>query len=65
MSSAIILGICPEIIKISHVIKEPQIKSLRVTPLEGVSPNKKERLLPPPLLRTVRESFPSYGSSLL
>jgi GxxExxY protein len=28
------------------------------------SPNKKERLLAPTLLRTVRESFPSYGSSL-
>jgi GxxExxY protein len=28
------------------------------------SPNKKERLLPPSLLRTVHESFPSYGSSL-
>ncbi len=28
-------------------------------------PNKKERLLPPTLLRTVRESFPSYGSSIL
>jgi Transposase DDE domain len=27
-------------------------------------PNKKERLLAPTLLRTVRESFPSYGSSL-
>ncbi|HYN44780.1 MAG TPA: hypothetical protein VER35_02155, partial [Candidatus Limnocylindrales bacterium] len=29
------------------------------------SPNKKERLLPPPLLRTVRETFASYRSSLL
>src|SRR5659263_699236 len=26
-------------------------------------PNKEERLLSPPLLRTVRASFPSYGSS--
>jgi hypothetical protein len=29
------------------------------------SPNKKKRLLPPPLLRTVRETFASYRSSLL
>lgn len=29
-----------------------------------VLPNKEERLLVPPLLRTVRESFPSYGSSI-
>jgi|GEM_PF-2683762 len=27
--------------------------------------NKKERLLALPLLRTVHESFPSYGSSIL
>jgi len=29
------------------------------------SPNKKERLLALPLLRTVRETFASYGSSIL
>ncbi|MGP8323303.1 MAG: hypothetical protein ACT6FG_04865 [Methanosarcinaceae archaeon] len=28
------------------------------------TPNKEERLLALPLLRTVRESFPSYRSSL-
>ncbi len=37
MSSAIILGICPEIIKMSPVIREPQMKAPRVAPLEGVS----------------------------
>ena len=31
----------------------------------GLKPNKKEQLLAPSLLRTVRESFPSYGSSIL
>ncbi len=31
----------------------------------NLRPNKKERLLAPTLLRTVRESFPSYGSSIL
>ncbi len=31
----------------------------------NLPPNKKERLLAPTLLRTVRESFPSYGSSIL
>ena len=30
----------------------------------GFTPNKEERLLALPLLRTVRESFPSYRSSL-
>jgi hypothetical protein len=30
-----------------------------------VLPNKEERLLVPPLLRTVRETFASYGSSIL
>ncbi len=30
-----------------------------------VLPNKEERLLVPPLLRTVHETFASYGSSIL
>jgi len=32
--------------------------------INNYSPNKEERLLALPLLRTVRESFPSYRSSL-
>ncbi|MFH0905037.1 MAG: hypothetical protein V1854_07655, partial [Methanobacteriota archaeon] len=62
-----------QITRIGRIFTDRRASASTVTPVDCVhtyasalayvdvySPNKKERLLPPPLLRTVRESFPSY-----
>jgi hypothetical protein len=49
----------------SQLIQKIETVTLHVGIIFSYLPNKKEQLLAPPLLRTVRETFASYRSSVL